>query len=240
MKTKTFYIIILIAIVAIAASPAAVKKETRQAAPFEAIFNSGGIDVIFTESASYSITVEADEDILKEIITEVSSGVLTVKRKSNFNGFNLFNRKGWSVKVHVSAPRLREIRASGGADFIAEKVTCDADCHIDLSGGADVKINSLTVNGSTKVSASGGADCTIKALRTTDADFDASGGADISIELEATGKISCSASGGADISLSGKADTVKANASGGADVNIRRLTRNHAETHKSGGGDVYQ
>lgn len=240
MKTKSFYIIVLVAILAIGASQAAIKKETRQSAPFESVFNSGGIDVIFTESNSYSIVVEADEDILKDVVTDVSSGVLTVKRKAGVNGLNFFNRKQWDVKVHVSAPKLKAIHTSGGSDFIAEKVTSDGNCQIELSGGADVKINNMTVSGTTRVSSSGGADCDIKWLSTRDGDFSASGGADVTVNLEATGKVSCSASGGADVTVSGKADAVDASASGGADVNIRKLTRNHTNSHSSGGGDVYK
>ncbi|MDR2499154.1 MAG: DUF2807 domain-containing protein [Tannerellaceae bacterium] len=240
MKTRTFWIIILVGIVAISVSQAAIKKETRQASPFETVFCSNGIDVYFTESSSYSIVVEADEDFLKEIITDLSSGVLTIKRKSSFNGLNIFNRNRWNVKVHISAPTLNAVHVSGGSDFFAEKLTSNGDCNIDLSGGADVKINNMAVAGSARVGCSGGADCSIKSLRTTDGNFDASGGADIVINVEASGKIYCSASGGADITISGKADSVDANASGGADVNIRKLVRSQTKAHSSGGGDVHQ
>lgn len=217
---------------------AATKKEQRKVEAFQAIHNSSGIDVYFSQSASYSVTVEADESCIDQIITESAGGTLTVKRKASVSGFNPFNRKSWEVKVYVSAPSLTEVSASGGADFYAEKLSCSSDFKVKLSGGADVKIKELSVDQSLSVSASGGADCSIQSATIGSGRFSASGGADIKASVNASGEVSCSASGGADILVSGKADAVKASASGGADVDIRKLVRNHTDTNKSGGGDV--
>jgi hypothetical protein len=238
MKTKTFYTVIWVAFLAACTSQAAVRKETRQAAPFETVSGSNGIDVIFTESNLFSIVVEAEEDMLKDVVTEVSSGVLKVEYRRNVKNSFSFTWKNRGIRVYISAPLLKEIRASGGSNFIAGKVTGNENCRIELSGGAGVKINSMTVNGTAHVNGSGAADCEIKSLRTREGNFTASGAAGISVNIEATGNVTCSASGGADISVSGRANTVNALASGGADINISKLVRTRTDSRSSGGGQV--
>ena len=120
---------------------AAVKKEARIVGEFQAIHHGSGIDVYFTESASYGVTVEAEEDYIDNIITETKNGVLTIKRKTSVSGLNLFNRKSWNVAVRVSAPSLNEVHSSGGGDFKASKITSGGDFKVELSGGADVSID---------------------------------------------------------------------------------------------------
>jgi hypothetical protein len=235
---------------------AEVKKEKRETGTFRQIRLGGGIDVYFTQNNSYSVVVEAEKEYIDKIVTKVEDDILVIKWKEKSNqrliGVKVLN-------VHVSAPELEAVNASGGSDFYADKLKCDDSFNLGVSGGADADIKNLTVadnaniassggsdvdiyslvvSGNTNIASSGGADCDIDNLQTHICYLAASGGADINVKSIVVENINVAASGGADISVSGKASNVKVSSSGGSDVNVRNLTYTTIDIHKSGGGDV--
>jgi hypothetical protein len=234
-----------------------VVKEKRETGAFQKISSSNGIDVYFTQSDTYSVVVEANEDYIDKIATEVDGETLVIRRKGKRGSWG--SLKNVTLNVHVSAPALDAASVSGGSDFYADDLKCDksfrlsasggADVHlknltvaddadISVSGGADVDIKSLTVAATTNVTTSGGADSDIASLQTGDCHLSASGGGDIDVKLLDSNYLRASASGGGDIDVSGKAADVKISASGGGDANIRNLTYSTIDITKSGGGDV--
>jgi hypothetical protein len=234
-----------------------VVKEKRETGTFRKISTGGGIDVYFTQAGSYSVVVEADEEYISKIVTEVEDDRLVVKWKERMHFRGIFNNR--IIKVHVSAPALTKVSSSGGADFYADDLKCEesfqlsvsggADAHIKnltvsgdvniaSSGGADVDIKNLTVAGDSNIASSGGADCDIENLQTRNCNLSSSGGSDVNVNVSASGNLNASSSGGADINISGEANDVKVSASGGADVDIRRLKYANIDISKSGGGDV--
>jgi hypothetical protein len=233
-----------------------VKKEKRETGTFRNISSESGIDVYFTQDKSYSVVVEAGEDYIDQIVTEVEDGTLIIKWKKKFD-LRLFDNR--VMNVHVSAPQLDAVDVSGDSDFHTDKLKCDdsfklsvsggadadiksltvaEDANIASSGGADIDINSLTVTGNTNIASSGGADCNVDHLQTRNCNLAASGGADVDVKSATVEDLSIAASGGADISISGRAKEVKVSSSGGSDVDIRKLTYTTIDIHKSGGGDV--
>lgn len=234
-----------------------VVKEKRETGTFRKISTEGGIDVYFTQNNSYSVVVEADEEYISKIVTEVNGETLVVKWKDRMQPRRIFNNM--VVKVHVSAPALTKVSSSGGSDFYAENLKCDESFQLNVSGGADADIKNLTVSGdvdvsvsggadadirdlvvtgNSNISASGGADCDIENLQTRDCYLSSSGGSDVNVNVSASGNLRARSSGGADINIGGQANEVKVNASGGADVNIRKLKYTSIDISKSGGGDV--
>jgi hypothetical protein len=233
-----------------------VKKEKRETGTFRKISSENGIDVYFTQDKSYSVVVEADEDYIDQIVTEVDDETLIIKWKQKLN-LRIFNDR--IMNVYVSSPKLDAVNVSGDSDFYADKLKCDnsfklnvsggadadiknltvaKDANLASSGGADIDINSLTVTGNTNIASSGGADCDIDNLQTRNCNLAASGGADINIKSATMEDLNIAASGGADISISGKANDVKVASSGGSDVDIKKLTYTTIDIHKSGGGSV--
>jgi hypothetical protein len=234
-----------------------VKKEKRETGIFRKISLGGGIDVYFTQDNSYSVVVEAEEEYIDKIVTEVEGETLIIKWREKFNlRLSSINKV---QKVHVSAPGLDAVSVSGGSDFYAGKLKCDdsfklsvsggadaditsltvaKDVNLSSSGGADIDISSLIVTRNTNISSSGGASCDVDNLQTRDCNLSASGGADIDIKSSAVENMDIAASGGADINISGKAINVKISSSGGSDVDVKKLTYTTIDIHKSGGGDV--
>jgi hypothetical protein len=235
---------------------ATVVRENRETGTFRKISTGGGIDVYFTQSESYSVVVEADDDLVDKISTAVDGETLVIKRKEDIN-WSLFNNK--IQKVHVSAPAIHKVSVMGGADFYTNHLKCEdsfqldvsggADAHIkhlasaknvdiSVSGGADADIETLTVSGNTHISVAAGADCEVDNLQTVDCDLSASGGADLDVSLTVSGNLNIQSSGGADVDVEGKANKVKIVASGGADVSVKKLSYGSMDLHKSGGGSI--
>jgi hypothetical protein len=234
-----------------------VVREKRETGTFRKISTGGGIDVYFTQTDSYSLVVEADEENIDKIVTEVEGETLIVKWKERMQFRGIFNNR--VIKVHVSAPTLTKVSSSGGSAFYADDLKCEesfqlsvsggADAHIKnltvagnvniaSSGGADVDIKDLTVTGDSNIASSGGADCDIENLQTRNCNLSSSGGSDVNVNVSASGNLNASSSGGADMDISGQANEVKISSSSGADVDIRKLKYSNIDISKSGGGDV--
>jgi hypothetical protein len=237
-----------------------VVREDRKTEPFSKLSAGSSVDVYYAHADSYSIVVEADEDIIGEIVTKTEGETLVVERKKDFKPFSGHFLTGkWKLKVYVSSPTLYAVSISGGADFHADNMKSDGSFQLTTSGGADAKIVNLAVAGSAdisasggsdakianltvaenaNISASGGADCDVRKLQARECSLRTSAGSDLNIHLELSGNLQATASGGADMNISGKANDVVATASGGADIDMRKLLCKSADIHTSGGSDV--
>lgn len=169
-------------------------SEVRNVAGFDSIDVSQGIavDLIVEESASHSVIVNYDDNILGKLVTSVSSNTLTVR----FNGSVRLTGSSSGRVVEIIMPRVEALEASGGASISAQ-------------GPAD----------QLSIDASGGASVTTSDLLATDVTVDASGGA--SVRMFASGSATGDASGGASINIVGSPGVLDIDTSGGASVSSR-------------------
>jgi hypothetical protein len=178
---------------------------------FTAVKGSAGLDVYLTEGSENKIVVEADENLLDIIETEINNGKLNITTRENIG-------RSKSKKVHVTYKELNKIYASSGADVIcnsvikSEKITLDASSGSDLevevfakeviaetSSGADIKISGKA----TLLLASSSSGSSIKAreLLVVNCNADASSGADITVNVKE--KLSTEATSGGNIKYYG-------------------------------------
>lgn len=183
---------------------------------FTVVKASEGIDVYVTQADDFEITVEADENIIDLIGTDIKDGRLRVHAIENIGRA--------TKKVYVSLPEITALNSSSGADLIgknvieANKISLDASSGSDLqveliadevdantSSGADIKVsgeaNYLVAD------ASSGSDIKARSLLVKKCTADASSGADISVNVSES--LTANASSGADISYSGDATVQK-------------------------------
>lgn len=183
---------------------------------FTEISASEGLDVYVTQADDFEITVEADENIIELIGTDIANGKLKIHAIENIGRA--------TKKIHVSLPDITSLESSSGADLLVQnavkvdKISLDASSGSDLeieltadevtadtSSGADIKIsgeaNLLYAN------ASSGSDIKARDLRVNTCHADASSGADISVNV--TESLVADASSGADISYTGEASVQK-------------------------------
>jgi len=231
MRTKLFISLILVFCFTACSSSAQIGTPIRNVSNFNKIGVSSGIDVRFTQSGKYSVSLETDQENLSKVEVVVKNGTLELKRKKG----EKFKRNT-TVIAHVTAPSLEAIAMSGGSDFKAGKLSSDKPLSIAASGGSDLDVEEISVK-ECNLAFSGGADCDIQMLKAKEVKVAFSGGSDGEINFD-TEKLMVAASGGADLTLGGKAKNATIAASGGADIDIRSLSGENITSNKSGAGSI--
>lgn len=178
---------------------------------FNAISASQGIDVYLTTNEQNAIRVEADENIIDLIKTEVVNDELKI----------YLDKQVWhskARKVYVSVPSINQISTSSGATVKAENsVKCDklelhassgsdifvnvvvTDLSCSTSSGADISITGIAKN--FKVKSSSGSDVRAGDLDAEYVNAHASSGADIKVNVSRS--IQIRSNSGGDVSYTG-------------------------------------
>ena len=173
---------------------------------FTEILASEGIDVFVTQDSEFKISVEADENIIDLIGTDIRDGKLKIHAIENI---------GRATKnVYVSLPRITALKSSSGADLVVQNVVESESIELDASSGSDLRVE-LNAN-EVSADASSGAD--IKVSGRADVLYaDASSGSDIKARELIVKRCNADASSGADISVN-VSESLVADASSGADI----------------------
>lgn len=83
---------------------------------FHAISNAIGIDVYYTQSPTFKVSMEGTEQCIAQAKLEVTDGVLNItNRYTHFN-----NTSSYSLKIYISAPSIDQISNNGALDFYGE------------------------------------------------------------------------------------------------------------------------
>lgn len=201
-----------------------VAEESREITEeFTAVLASEGLDVFVSQGTEFDIRVEADENIIDLIGTDIENGRLRIHAIENIGRA--------TKKIYVTLPEITGLESSSGADLIvqnvikAEKISLEATSGADLnieviadkvdadaSSGSDIRI---TGEAATFIAdASSGADIKARKLVTKNCTANASSGSDISVHV--TESLTADASSGADISYSGDASVKKNKSSSGS------------------------
>jgi hypothetical protein len=122
-----------------------IESETRDTGSFEAIsIEYPGAEIILRPGEEESIEIEADDNLLPQLSTEVTSGKLTIKNVET--DWKAMVNPSSSVKIIITEKDVHEIVLSapvGDLEVI--------DLHTDtlklvLSGGAQIKLNGIQVD----------------------------------------------------------------------------------------------
>jgi len=196
---------------------------------FDKVKGSAGLDVYLTEGSENKVVVEADENLMDIIETNVINGKLTIRANKNIG-------RSKAKKVHVTYKNLISIEASSGADVIGNSViksetlnldsssgadleveVMSKDLYAETSSGADIVISGKTVNFTAK--ASSGSDLKAKKLNAIDCNARASSGADITVNVK--DRLDAKASSGGDVRYYGNPEAVSKD--GGSSGSIRKM-----------------
>lgn len=202
-----------------------IKKETRNVRSFNALDISSAFEVELTQSDNESLVIEADENILDQIFTEVVGGTLKIYTKGNIREVN-------TMKAYISFKMIDEIELSGACEIKGMNKMKFENFMIDASGASEINLNltarkmSLDLSGATEIYLIGFADefiidvsgaSEIKALdfEVKNCRVDASGAS--SIKIFATENLDIEASGATTVRYKGK-PSVDIDASGASSV----------------------
>lgn len=234
MKITRFYtttLAILAFAFTLAAMPAMAQKikgngniqtQDRKVSGFTGLDVSGGFEVHVTLGNNEGVRIEADENLLENIKTDVKGGVLHI-----YNEESISSKK--TMKAYVTLRELNSLDISGGVKVIGNSTFKSADFKMDLSGASNVKLkldtNKLTaeMSGASKVALDGRADQLI---------LDMSGASDVDAENLEAKKVRVDASGASKVKVFAK-ESLDIDASGASLVRYKGSPSISSET--SGG-----
>jgi hypothetical protein len=122
-----------------------VQMETRDLGAFEAVsIEYPGAEITIQQGDKETVEIEADDNLLPQLSTEVVSGRLTIKNMET--DWKSIVNPSKPVKINVTVKDLNEIELSAPVGNL-ELNNLQADTlKLVLSGGAQIKINGIQVN----------------------------------------------------------------------------------------------
>jgi len=209
------------------------RTEDRHLSGFHALDVGGPFDVKLTQGSTESVKVEAPEDVISKVTTEVVDGTLKVYNKHNemFHFGDIFRHK--KILVYVTVKDINSVVVSGSGDvkftegLHAEKMNVHVSGSGDVDGALDVKTLEASISGSgdvklsghaetSAVRVSGSGDYSARGLITSNTDVHVSGSGDA--RIYASNKVDASVSGSGDISYGGHPKNVYKSKSGSGDI----------------------
>lgn len=203
-----------------------VQSETREIAPFSGINVGGSTDVFLTQGETQSLTIQAEDNILELIKTDVKGQELYIGSRKCFN-------TNKTIKIFITIPVLRDVTISGSCDVKgADSFKC-GDLSLKISGSGDITLNvdsddmDISISGSGDIDLKGNAaDMTIRIsgsgglnaldLQTEKITAIISGSGNCKVNT--TGDLNAVISGSGDIAYFGTPKSVDASVSGSGSV----------------------
>lgn len=205
-----------------------ISTETRSVSNFDKISISGSFDVILIKGDEGTIKIDASDNIIESIITEVKDDVLKVRFKK---GINIRTSK--SIDVSISYEDIEGVALSGSgsvgstskvhSESLALKVSGSGNMKLDvdskqlltaISGSGNLKLTGDTEDLSCSVSGSGNLSASDLSAKIVNAKISGSG----NIKIHAINEIHAKTSGSGNIIYSGNPGIIKSNSSGSGSV----------------------
>jgi hypothetical protein len=203
-------------------------KTDRDAASFNGLQVSSGIDVYLKQGNNETITVEADENLHKYIITETKGGVLHVYTDANIRDAEI-------TRVYVTMKDVTSVKTSSAGNVVGETPVKSDRLELSASSAGDIKLEVYANELEADISSSG--DITLSG-ETDKLEANLSSAGDLnSYELKAReAVISVSSAGNADINVS---ERITARASSAGDINYKG-DPNYIDVHTSSAGGIHK
>jgi hypothetical protein len=139
MRTKTMLITFL-ALVFIGTKMVSAQEQERDVSPFSAISLRVSGTVFLAQGTPQSVRVEANDETLEEIITEVKDRTLNIRFKSNNYFWKSFNMG--KIEIYVTVPDIEGLSVSGSGNI--ESATIKSRIlDLAVSGSGDILIKDL-------------------------------------------------------------------------------------------------
>jgi hypothetical protein len=119
------------------------KSETRPISRFDKINLAGIGEVILTQGDEVSLTVEADDNLLRYIKTEVRGDTLTLSLRPPAPFVSVWPTQ--PIKFYVSVTDLEAITVAGSGDVTAEALTGER-MELSVLGSGNIRLGMLTAD----------------------------------------------------------------------------------------------
>lgn len=112
------------------------KSENRAVTGFRGVSVAGGMDVVLIPGAQHSVRIEADENLLQHIVTELDGDILEIGPEK---GHNLNPDAG--LKVYVTAPLFNVVEVNGSGNVVSQsRIKADERLRTEISGSGDMRL----------------------------------------------------------------------------------------------------
>ena len=203
----------------------------REVAAFERIQLMGSPTIYYTQGDTITVCVEAPQELVEFIETEVRDSTLFVKLRDDAQSFVkhivFFNDD--DVKVYVTSPDLVEVSLTGSGEFVSKKRIDTDNLLLTLRGSGDIKLSDVICDhlitsavGSGDI-AIGSGDVEVSHVNVALIDILLKGSGDVKSFFKNCGDVSADLRGSGDISLSGNVRSVKQNTLGSGDFDTSGL-----------------
>ena len=91
-------------------------------------------DVILTQDNTQSVLVEADNNLIDDVITQADNGVLSVGLQSG-------NYKDATIKIYISLKTIKEISINGAGNVTIQNKIDGDDLSCIINGAGDIYLN---------------------------------------------------------------------------------------------------
>ncbi|MFC6996470.1 head GIN domain-containing protein [Rufibacter roseus] len=109
-----------------------ITTQNRTVPAFTGLKITGGFEVVLTQGNKESLKLEAEENTMSHIETEVSNGILNIKTKGVKNAKKL--------KVYVTVRDLQSLELSGGIKLASTNTITANKLNLELAGGINLEM----------------------------------------------------------------------------------------------------
>jgi len=202
-------------------------SETRKMSDFTKIDISGAYKVTLKQDSSFSLTVNADDNLLKYIKTEVTDGKLKIYNKKSICNSG-------TMTVTLGVRDLKSIEASGAVEVMSDGKIVVQDLKFDLSGATKINMDLNAANvttegsGATRITLTGQASKhsvdlsgagKINALDFVVGDYNIETSGATKCEINVLNSLNIHTSGASSIRYRGNPKTINNDKSGASSVN---------------------
>jgi hypothetical protein len=204
-----------------------VKTEERSLDTFTKIKVTQGLECELIQSNTQKVVVEADDNLIKGIKTEVKNGTLIIS--SDYNNYINITSK----KVKVQIPLIEELISTSGSTLTTKSTIKGSSLVVDSSSGSELNVSAeydsitassssgseLTIGGKAlKAATNSSSGSSIDAENLLANDITAQSSSGSSTEVHPLVSLTAKASSGSSIDYSGKPKTIDKDESSGGSV----------------------
>lgn len=180
--------------------------EKRDLSDFKAVEVGGVFQVEIVAQKEFSVEIEADDNLLPLIKTEVDGGVLKIETEKRVSTKN-------PIRVRISAPNIENLQASGASKISLANLK-NSSLTLDSSGASKISVAGET--GNLTIDVSGASNIDAENLKAENANVDASGASHISLFV--SNELNADLSGASKVTYSGSPKNVIKKTSGASSV----------------------
>ena len=208
-----------------------VTKE-RKTGDYDVISVAGSFDVELVSGSEGNITINAEENLIKHIETEVKGDALKIKTEK---GYNLHASRGKKILITVPFKNISKVSLAGSGDVFTKNSSIKASSFkASLKGSGDIvlDVDAATVKGNLE----GSGDLILRGSA-TDFECNVEGSGDIDAYNLIAKDVEASIAGSGDIRIHCDGGALKAHIAGSGDIKYKG-NPDKEDTKVSGSGSI--